>query len=99
VILVNSVDKGEHHVGKLPMKSRLTERFSKFYDDCITKEKSKQRNIKITETSISSTGKIVTLILSKRLESEKVGVTEEDQFGFRKSKGIRDFIGLTRIIS
>ena len=45
------------------------------------------------------TGKIVALILSKRLESKIEEVTEEDQFGFRKGKGTRDAIGLMRIIS
>ena len=47
---------------------------------------------------ISHTGMIVARILSKRLESKIEEVREEDQFGFRKSKGTRDAIGLMRII-
>ena len=48
---------------------------------------------------ISHTGKIVVRILSKRLESKIKEVIEEDQFGFRKSKGTRDAIRLMRIVS
>ena len=52
-----------------------------------------------TISLISHTGNIVARILSKRLENKIEEVIEEDQFGFRKSKGSRDAIELMRIIS
>jgi hypothetical protein len=43
--------------------------------------------------------KIVTKILRRRIEKKIEDVLGEDQFGFRRGKGIRDAIGMLRIIS
>ena len=67
--------------------------------DVTMKNQGKKCSDHITISVISHTGKIVTRILSKRLESKIEEVIEEDQFGFRKGKGTRDAIGLMRIIS
>ena len=52
-----------------------------------------------TTSLILHTGKTVVRILSKRLESKIEEFIDDDQFGFRKSKGTRDSIALMRIIS
>ena len=52
-----------------------------------------------TISLISHTGKIVARILNKRLEIKIEEAIEEDQFGFRKGKCIRDAIRLMKIIS
>jgi len=49
--------------------------------------------------TIAHTAKIVTKILRTRIEKKIEEVLAEDQFGFRRGKGIRDAIGMLRIIS
>jgi len=48
---------------------------------------------------IAQTAKIVAKILRRRIERKIEDVLGEDQFGFRRGKGIRDAIGMLRIIS
>jgi hypothetical protein len=48
---------------------------------------------------IAHTAKIVAKILRRRIEKKTEDVLGEDQFGFRRGKGIRDAIGMVRIIS
>ena len=48
---------------------------------------------------IANTAKIVAKILRKRIEKKIEDVLGEDQFGFRRGKGIGDAIGMRRIIS
>ena len=80
-------------------KLRLAKQFSRYYDDCITKEKSTNKCRDQWKISlISHIGKIVARILRTRLGSKIVGFIE-DQFGFREGKDIRDAIGLMGIIS
>jgi hypothetical protein len=48
---------------------------------------------------ITNTAKIVARILRRMIEREIENVLGKDQFGFRSGKGIRDAIGIQRIIS
>jgi len=52
-----------------------------------------------TISLIAHTAKIVARIFRRRIEKEIEDIHEEDQFGFRRGKGIRDAIGMLRIIS
>jgi len=52
-----------------------------------------------TDSLIAHTAKIVAKILRRRIEKKIEDVLREDQFGFRKAIGIRDAIGMLRIIS
>ena len=44
------------------------------------------------------TAKIIAKILRRRIEKKIEYVLGEDQFGFRRGKGLRDAIGMMRII-
>jgi len=52
-----------------------------------------------TISLIAHTAKIVAKILRRRIEKKIEDVLGEDQFGFRSGKGIRDAVGMLRIIS
>jgi hypothetical protein len=52
-----------------------------------------------TMSLIAHTAKIVARILRRRIERKIEDVFGEDLFGFRRGKGIRDAIGILRIIS
>lgn len=52
-----------------------------------------------TISLISHAAKIMTRILTKRIEKKIEEVLGDDQFGFRRGKGTRDAIGVLRIIS
>jgi hypothetical protein len=52
-----------------------------------------------TISLIAYTAKILAKILRRRIENKIENVLGEDQFGFRRGKGIRDAIGMLRIIS
>jgi len=52
-----------------------------------------------TTSLIAHTAKIVTKILTRRIETKIEEVLGEDQFGFRRGKGTRNAIGMLRIIS
>jgi hypothetical protein len=52
-----------------------------------------------TISLIAHTAKIVAKILRRRIEEKTEDVLGEDQFRFRKGKGIRDTIGMLKIIT
>ena len=52
-----------------------------------------------TISRIAHTTKIVTKILRRRIEKKIEDVLGEDQFGFRRGKGMRDAIWMFRRIS
>jgi len=52
-----------------------------------------------TISLIAPTAKIIAKILRRRIERKIEVVLGEDQFGFRRGKGARDAIGMTRIIA
>ena len=52
-----------------------------------------------TISLIAYTAKTVAKILRRRTENKIEDVLGEDQFGFRRGKGIRDATGMLRIIS
>ena len=52
-----------------------------------------------TISLIAHTTKIIAKILRRKIEMKIEDVLGEDQFGFRRGKGTRDAIGMTRIIS
>ena len=49
--------------------------------------------------TVAHTTKIVAKIFRRRIERKIEDVLREDQFGFRKAIGIRDAIGMMRIIT
>ena len=52
-----------------------------------------------TISLIAHTAMIIAKILRRRIERKIEAVLGEDQFGFRRGKGIRDAIGIMRIIT
>jgi hypothetical protein len=65
------------------------------------KEKPKATNCSDHHTIsiITRAAKIVARVLRRRIEKKSEDVIGEDQFRFRRGKGIRDGIGMLRIIS
>jgi len=52
-----------------------------------------------TISLIAHTAKIIAEILRRRIERKIEAVLGEEQFGFRRGKGMRDAIGMMRIIA